>query len=403
MTGFLRALLLVPIVLIAALRVAAADVEAGMAAYQRGDHAAALAAFKEAAEKGDARGQYNLGVLYLTGQGTTRDLDQAVAWHRRAADRGLAAAQHGLGLLYYQGQGVERDHKQAATWFRKAADQGMADAQYNLGVMYGNGEGVDENMAEVVKWISLSAGQGFAPAQLRLGIMYQDGIGLPRDRAEALKWFRRAAAAGNEDAAARMRALAARAAADAEDAKPIGTAVPLTAEQPTGEPPEPLAAKPDPKPVETPPAVATAPAKPDAPPAATATPKPTPPTTEAAPPPATPERKTAPKAGPASKPTTAKAAGTAAAPAGGWRIQLAAYRDAAQAEAAWKQLVAQRTALFDGIGPHVERADLGPKGVFHRLQAGPLRDRSSAQALCQRVRAALPGQPCMIVPPRRGG
>ena len=52
------------------------------------------------------------------------------------AEQGDAAAQYNLGLMYYTGQGVPQDYKEAVKWYRLSAEQGDATAQYNLGVMY---------------------------------------------------------------------------------------------------------------------------------------------------------------------------------------------------------------------------------------------------------------------------
>ena len=53
----------------------------------------------------------------------------------QAAEQGNADAQFNLGVMYDTGQGVRQDYAQAVQWYRKAAEQGLADAQYNLGVM----------------------------------------------------------------------------------------------------------------------------------------------------------------------------------------------------------------------------------------------------------------------------
>jgi TPR repeat protein len=45
-----------------------------------------------AARQGHARAQFNLGVMYASGQGVGRDLVEAYAWLRRAAEAGIPAA-----------------------------------------------------------------------------------------------------------------------------------------------------------------------------------------------------------------------------------------------------------------------------------------------------------------------
>ena len=58
---------------------------------------------REAAEQGDARTQYNLGVLYDIGDGVPMDKGMAAKWYQKAADQGYAMAQNNLGNLYSSG------------------------------------------------------------------------------------------------------------------------------------------------------------------------------------------------------------------------------------------------------------------------------------------------------------
>ncbi|MDX1430931.1 MAG: hypothetical protein R3286_00650 [Gammaproteobacteria bacterium] len=107
--------------------VAAADFQAGLAAYERGDLAAAEREFAALAELGDAPAQYNLAMLYL--KRTPPDYRSARPWLRRAAEGGVAGAQYMLGVLAYHGVGARRDEQAALTWLERASAQGDADAQ----------------------------------------------------------------------------------------------------------------------------------------------------------------------------------------------------------------------------------------------------------------------------------
>lgn len=131
--------------------------EDAIAAYERGDFAAALKLFQPLAEQGHAGAQANLGVMYATGRGVEQDFTQAVAWFRKAADQGDPAGQTNLGLVYYHGQGVEDNDSEAAIWWLKAAEQGYAPAQANLGLLYANGRGVLTDYVQAHKWLSLAA------------------------------------------------------------------------------------------------------------------------------------------------------------------------------------------------------------------------------------------------------
>ena len=57
-----------------------------------------------------------------------QDHQQAVFWDRQSAERGNGAAQFNVGIIYYTGQGVDQDYVQSFMWFDLAAIKGDADA-----------------------------------------------------------------------------------------------------------------------------------------------------------------------------------------------------------------------------------------------------------------------------------
>ncbi|MDB4413461.1 sel1 repeat family protein, partial [Pirellulaceae bacterium] len=157
------------------------------------DKAEAAKWYRKAAEQGDAKAQFLLGMSYTLGKGVTKDDAEAVKWYRKAAEQGSAKAQYLLGLSYANGDGVLKDSKEAAKWYRNAAEQGFAEAQYLLGLMYYGGEGIPQDFAEAAKLYRKAAEQGFAAAQNNLGRSYALGKGVTKDDAEAAKWYRKAA------------------------------------------------------------------------------------------------------------------------------------------------------------------------------------------------------------------
>lgn len=83
---------------------------------------------------------------------------------------------------------------------------------------------------------------------------------------------------------------------------------------------------------------------------------------------------------------------------GAWRIQLGSVRSAAGAQQEWARLQKQHPDLLGSLALNMQRADLGPgKGVFYRIQGGPLADKAAADALCDRLKAARVG--CLAVEP----
>ena len=97
-------------------------------AYLHGEYSKTVKELRYLAENGDLRAQYDLGVLYDTGQGVPQDNHEAMSWYHRAAEQGETRAQYNLGLMYANGQGVTQDYAEAYYWITLAAAQGNVHA-----------------------------------------------------------------------------------------------------------------------------------------------------------------------------------------------------------------------------------------------------------------------------------
>lgn len=88
---------------------------------------------------------------------------------------------------------------------------------------------------------------------------------------------------------------------------------------------------------------------------------------------------------------------TAPIAAGAFQIQLVSVpsEDAAQSE--WKRISGRHKDLFAALSPSVTKADLGDKGIYYRLRAGPLADKAAADSLCAALAADKIG--CIVVKP----
>jgi cell division septation protein DedD len=113
--------------------------------------------------------------------------------------------------------------------------------------------------------------------------------------------------------------------------------------------------------------------------------------------PATPQPAAAPAPAPGATPQVAAAPPPAAVRAGtgSFSIQLASVRDAAATTGLWEQVLAEHPDLFAGVSPHVQQADLGERGVYHRLRVGPFASRETAQRTCDVYQAR--GGSCLVV------
>jgi cell division septation protein DedD len=82
---------------------------------------------------------------------------------------------------------------------------------------------------------------------------------------------------------------------------------------------------------------------------------------------------------------------------GVYQIQLASVLSEQAALEEWGRISRNNKDILSSYSPTVVRADLGERGVFYRLRAGPLADKAAADALCSSLTAAKVG--CIVVKP----
>ncbi len=83
---------------------------------------------------------------------------------------------------------------------------------------------------------------------------------------------------------------------------------------------------------------------------------------------------------------------------GGYKIQLASLRSNVAVARSWKRLVKSNEDLLGGLRLTITRRDLGSaKGVYFRMQAGPLPDEIAARDLCARLKRRKLN--CLVIRP----
>lgn len=176
------------------------------------DEEQAVDLFRKVIEHGDAKAQFNLGVMYRYGRGVEQDDAQAVYWYRKAAEQGSSDAQFNMGWRYAKGHGVKQDDSQAIYWYRKAAGQGHVNAQVNAQVNYDvmihkNSDAKQDDLHSV-DWYRKAAEQGDLLAQISLGLKYYKGEGVTQDYVMAHMWSNIAGANGKTNAGKLRDAIA---------------------------------------------------------------------------------------------------------------------------------------------------------------------------------------------------
>lgn len=266
------------------------------------------------------------------------DYKTAVDRWRSAAIAGNPDAQFNLGQAYKMGRGVPTDLKQAEQWYRKAALQGHEQAETNYGLaLFENGK-----RSEAVEWLERGASRGDPRTQYVLGVMLFNGDGIAKNWVRAYALMVRASSTGLEAATKTL--------AQMDQYIPIkdrqdGLALARKYETDANRGALPAAS----------PAVAAKPV------ATSPRPKPTPA-------PLRPE--------PVSAPVTAPPTRD-----GGWRVQLGAFGDPANARKLWGQVASR----FPGRQPYYVKS-----GSLTRLLVGPFGSRADAARACGTVKPCVP-------------
>lgn len=108
--------------LISGLLVLAGNVSAntyneGFIAAESGNYKSALSYWGPLADKGHPFAQFNVGLLYHSGDGVGQDEVEAIAWYTKSAENGYYKAQEYLAAGYAEGWfGLKKDADKANYW-----------------------------------------------------------------------------------------------------------------------------------------------------------------------------------------------------------------------------------------------------------------------------------------------
>lgn len=96
----------------------------------------------------------------------------------------------------------------------------------------------------------------------------------------------------------------------------------------------------------------------------------------------------APAEQPASRPAPAASA------SGNFVVQIAAFRTIEEAEEAWIAFISRFPDLAGGRSPSIMEANLGARGIYHRLRIAGFETRDEASRYCQTLSSR--GQDCLV-------
>lgn len=138
----------------------------------------------------------DLGDMYKTGHGVEPNPVEAETWYRKAAEQGNPRGQWALGLCMYENNDDPIRNEEALLWMARAAAHGEAFLQCWLGDIYR----MSSRHEEALHWYGQAAAQDDKEGLFKLGTMYEEGLGVPRDSDAAAFWYRKAAGRGHAEA-----------------------------------------------------------------------------------------------------------------------------------------------------------------------------------------------------------
>ena len=165
-----------------------------------------LNALQDAASAGDPMAQWQLGLMYESGEGVAQDKAKALGYFAEIANQHADAPAGGteadivaqsfikMGDYYWHGlpeAGIPKDQgysisllMQAATNFRDA------EAQYRLGMLYLDKSALGVHPLQAARWLNSAAWKGHVAAQARLGdLLFNGSADVKANPVEGLMWL----------------------------------------------------------------------------------------------------------------------------------------------------------------------------------------------------------------------
>jgi len=104
-------------------------------AYRSKDYQRAISLWQEEVKHKNDQAMTNLGLMYLKGEGVTKDFKVAREWFEKASEYGNDSANYNLALMYQTKLGVEEDEDAAVDYFRRAVMKNHQGANFRLGLV----------------------------------------------------------------------------------------------------------------------------------------------------------------------------------------------------------------------------------------------------------------------------
>lgn len=121
----------------------------GVTLFLKGDREGAAKIFRECAGDGDAEAAFRYAECLLHGYGTEKNPAQAKSFYSFARDLPGGDSLYNLAILYLHGEGVTKNFKKAFSYMSAAGAAGCIEAQLYLGMAYTVGALFEPDIVEI--------------------------------------------------------------------------------------------------------------------------------------------------------------------------------------------------------------------------------------------------------------
>lgn len=140
---------------------------------------------------------YDLGRIYLAGDGIAKDYDRAFYYLERAHAAGHPEAAGQLGLCYANGLGVDKNDQYAFEYWYQGSQQGDVESIRYLGIAFEKGIGIEKDEKRAVDCYEIGASNNDTESMFLLGSCFENGIGTEKNLAEAYQCYLEAGRRGD--------------------------------------------------------------------------------------------------------------------------------------------------------------------------------------------------------------
>ena len=128
----------------------------GFQALEQKDYKTALYFLSLFAANGDARANYNLGIMYREGLGVDQDDIEALTHFIAAAEDGHMLGNYAVGLAFLRGRGSDVDGEAALSYLKEATLLGHALSPVEMGRIYFEGRLTKKDVVAAHFWWSVA-------------------------------------------------------------------------------------------------------------------------------------------------------------------------------------------------------------------------------------------------------